>query len=68
MGGRLAGTLCLVSLSVRRLRLALVIVLSLAVGLALSLWVSDWIGTPVAIFGLVYGSRIAWSGFEDGGA
>lgn len=48
------------------MRLALVIVLSLALGLALSMWVSDWIGAPLAIFGLVYGSRIAWSGFDDG--
>jgi hypothetical protein len=53
------------SLGVRLLRLAVVVVLSLAAGLALSVWISDWIGTPVAVFCLVYGSRIAWSGFDD---
>jgi len=54
-------------LSIRLLRVALVIALSLTAGLALSVWVSDWIGTPVAVFGLVYGSRIASSGLDDHG-
>jgi hypothetical protein len=43
-----------------------VIVVSLSVGLAISLWVTDWIGAPLTIFSLIYGSRIAWSGYDDG--
>lgn len=46
--------------------MSLVIVVSLSVGLAISLWVSDWIGGPLTIFLLIYGSRIAWSGYDDG--
>jgi hypothetical protein len=45
---------------------SVVIVVSLSVGLAISLWVSDWIGAPLTIFLLIYGSRIAWSGYDDG--